>query len=90
MRKENSEKLSEHVAEREQVQKTDWMREAFILQILLDVRLQRLDVRQDVAVRDNDSLGLGGCSRGEYDFKGVTWLQIGRCIGTGRMLGKDL
>ena len=71
LRQEDAEKLSEDVAERQQVQKAQRMEDALVAKVLADLALQRLEVGQDVAVRDDDAARLGRGARGEDDLHDV-------------------
>ena len=71
LRQKDAEELSEDVAERQQVEKAQRMKDALVLQILADLALQRLQVGQDVAVRDDDAARLGRRAGGEDDLHDV-------------------
>ena len=60
LRKKNPQKLPEDVAQRQQVQKANRVDEAFVLEILLNLRLQRCHVRENIAMRDDNALGIRG------------------------------
>ena len=59
------------MAQRKQIKKADGMHAALIFQIALDLLFQRGDVRQDVAVGDDDAFRFGGGAGGEHDFQCV-------------------
>ena len=68
-RKKNSEELTEDVAERQQVEKAQRMKEAFVLEILRNLGGDGSEIAGHVGVGENDSLGLGGGAGGEDDFQ---------------------
>ena len=63
-------RLPEHVAERQQIQKAERIKRRAPLPILQDFFFDGDDVREDVAMRDDDALRLGRRARGEDDFGG--------------------
>src|SRR5580700_95259 len=69
--KEDSQKLSEDMTERQQIQETNWMHPSFILEIFSDLDFQRRNICADIAMRDDDSLWLSSGAGGEYDFQRV-------------------
>ena len=77
-RKKHPKELSEHMAQRQQVQKPHRMHPAFVLQILPNLSFQRRRVRQDIAVSDHDSLRLGCRSRRENNFQRIAFAQRGQ------------
>ena len=70
-RHERRHRLAEHVAERQQVQEADRLERPRVLPVLRDLALDRDDVREDVAVRDDDALRLGGRAGREDDLGDV-------------------
>src|ERR1700734_3674556 len=74
---EDSQKLSEDVTERQQIQEADRMKPAFVLQIFLNFQFQRRNVGENIAVRDHNSLWLGGGAGSEDDFERVGRLDTG-------------
>ena len=67
-RNERRHRLPEHVTQRKQIQEPDRRERPHVLEIFADLALDRHDVGQDVAMRDDDALRLGGRARGEQDF----------------------
>ena len=59
LRQEDTQELSEDMAERQQIEKAQRMKDALVLQILADLALQRLQVGEDVAVSDDHAARLG-------------------------------
>ena len=70
-RDERRHRLAEHVAERQQVQEAQRKERRAPLAVLEHLALDRDDVRQHVAVGDDDALRLGGRARGEDDLGDV-------------------
>ncbi len=70
-RDEGRHRLAEHVAERQQVQEAQREERRAPLAVLQDLAFDRHDVRQHVAVGDDDALGLGGRARREDDLGDV-------------------
>ena len=70
-RDERRHRLAEHVAERQQVQEAQREERPAPLAVLQDLAFDRHDVRQHVAVGDDDALGLGGRAGGEDDLGDV-------------------
>ena len=70
-RDERRHRLAEHVAERQQVQEAEREERRAPLPVLQHLALDRDDVREDVAVRDDDALRLGGRARREDDLGDV-------------------
>ena len=62
LRQQDTEKLSEDVAQRQQIQKTERMEDALVLQVLANLALQRLKIGEDVPMGDDDATRLGRCS----------------------------
>src|SRR5271166_1453580 len=71
LRQENSEELPEDVAQRQQVEKTQGMEDALVSQVRADPALQRLQVGEDVPVRNDHTARLSGGARGEDDLHDV-------------------
>ena len=70
-RHERGHGLSEHVAERQQVQEADGKERFAVRRVFAHLAFHRDDVGEDVAVRQHHTLGLGCCARGEDDFDRV-------------------
>src|SRR5256885_17144894 len=64
----HAEELPENVAERQQIQKAQWVYESCVFEIRTDLRLKRRDVAEHVAMRDHHTLGLSGGARGKNDL----------------------
>src|ERR1017187_6464733 len=71
LRQKDSQELSEHVTQGQQVQKPQRMKDAFILQVLANLPLQRFQVGENVAMSDDHASRLGGGSGSEYDLHDV-------------------
>src|SRR6185369_7255022 len=56
LRQKHSEELPENMAQRKEVQKTNGMDEALVLQIFLDLCFKRSDIAENIAVRDHHAL----------------------------------
>ena len=84
--KKNSEELAEDVAQRQQVQKPNWMHEPLVLQIFSDFGFDRDEVADHVGVGEHDSLGLGRGAGGEDDFEWVGGLNLRGTKAFGSML----
>src|SRR5580692_4987954 len=85
LRKEDAKKLPEDVAERQQIQEADGMNPSFVLEIFLNLQFQWRNIGENVAVRDYDSLGLGGGAGSEDDFQRVGRFDLGGRISRGRV-----
>src|ERR1700735_3066793 len=70
-RDEDSQHLAEDVAQRKQIQKAQWMKDALVAKIFLDFALDWFDVGKDVAVRDHHAAGLRRRTGSENDFQRV-------------------
>ncbi len=70
-RDEGRHRLAEHVAQRQQVEEPDGRKRPRVLPVLHDLVLDRHDVGQDVAMRDDHAFRLGGGSRREDDLRRV-------------------
>ncbi len=70
-RQEHTQELAKHMAQRQQIQKPQRMHPALVLQIALHLALQRRDVCQNIAVRDDHALGIGGRPRGKHNLQDV-------------------
>ena len=81
-RNEGRHRLAEHVAERQEVQKANRRKWPAPLAVLHDFAFDRNDVRQDVAVGDDDAFGLGGRAGREDDLRHIVARQ--RNIGHAR------
>jgi hypothetical protein len=77
---EESEELSEDVAERQQVEKAERVEDALVLEVWHDLALEGFEVREDVLVGDDDALGFGCSSGGEDDLHGISALESGGCV----------
>src|SRR6185369_536376 len=64
-------RLAKHVAEWQQIQKANRVKRPRVLLVLLDLAIHGLDVREDVAMADDDAFGLGGRPRREDDLNDV-------------------
>jgi hypothetical protein len=85
LRQKDSQKLSKDVAERQQVQETDRVHPAFVLKIFPNLHFQRCNVRENIAMRNYNSLGLGRRTRSEDDLQRVRGFDLGGLIGGRRM-----
>ena len=85
LRKEDAKKLAEDVAERQQIQEPDWVYPSFVFKIFPHLQFERRNVRENVAMRDHDSLGLGGGAGSEDDFQCVCGGDSGGGISRGRV-----
>ncbi len=63
LRQKHSQKLSEDMAQRQQVQKAHRMHQAFVLEISLNFRFERRDIAENIAVGNYHAFGFGGRSR---------------------------
>ncbi len=77
--------LSEQVAERQQIQEADGRERAHVFAVFFDALVDRLQVREDVAMRDGDAFRVAGGAGGEEDLGHV----VGRGGGEGRRRGLD-
>ncbi len=68
---EGGHRLAEHVAERQEVQKANRRKWPAPLAVLHDFAFDRHDVREDVAVGDDDAFGLGRRAGREDDLRHV-------------------
>ena len=57
------------------------MNQSLVLEIFRDLRLEGLEVGENVAVRDDHAFGLGGATRSEYDLNHVAALKRRRSVG---------
>src|ERR1700739_2833576 len=71
------------MTERKKVQKPYGMEGLFVLEILLDFAFQRLDVCQNISMRNHDAAGLRGCAGCEDDLQSVV-----ACQGRRRIRGR--
>ena len=71
LRQEDAEEFAEYMAERQEVQEAQGMKDALVAQILADLALQRLQVGQDVAVRNDHAARLRRGARGEDNLDDV-------------------
>src|SRR5580658_10030130 len=85
LRKEDAKKLAEDMAERQQIQETDWVYPSFVFKIFPDLQFERRNIGENVAVRNYDSLGLGGGAGSEDDFQRVRGFDLGGGISYGRV-----
>ena len=76
LRHEDAHELAEDMAERQQVEEADRVEGPFPLAVLVDLALKRAEVRQQVAVRDDDALRLGGRPRREDDLGDVVFANV--------------
>ncbi len=71
LRQKDSEKLSKDMAQWQQVQETQRMKDALVAKVLADLALQRLEVGQNVAMGDDYTARLGSRARGKDDLHDV-------------------
>src|SRR5213594_2908335 len=90
LRDKNSEELAENVAQGEQVEKPDGMEDAFVLEILVYLRLERLDVGENVAMGNGDALGFGRSAGCEDNLHQVVAHQVRVATGLRRMTRNGL
>jgi hypothetical protein len=77
--------LPEHVAERQQVEKTDGRERPLVAKIFLHFAFHRNDVGENIAVRNDYALGLGGGAGGENDLGGLISRDRNRLSGRRRV-----
>src|ERR1035437_1068825 len=77
LRQEDSEELPKDVAERQQIQETQRMKNALVAEVFPDLALQRLEVGQDVAMRNDHTARLGSRTGREDDLYDVV-SRVGR------------
>ena len=70
-RNQQGQRLSEQMAQRQEIQNAKRQKRPGILSILRHFARDRLEIRQQIAVRDDDALRLGGGPRGEDDFRDI-------------------
>ena len=80
-RHERPHRLSEHVAERQQIEEADRQKRPGPLPVLRDLPLDRHDVGEDVPVGDDDALGVGGGAGREDDLRRIVRRQIRDQVG---------
>src|SRR5205823_9737763 len=73
LRHEDAHELAEDMTEWQQVEKADRMKGPLPLAVLVDLALKRAEVRQQIAMRDDDALRLGSRPRREDDFGNVVF-----------------
>jgi len=71
LRKKNSEKLAEDVAERKEVEKAQGVKEAFPAAVTVDFSFECFEVGEEVAVGEDDAAGFGRGAGGEDNFDGI-------------------
>src|ERR1700690_1028542 len=71
LRKKYSQQLPEDVAQRKQIQKTQWVKKAFVAPVTVDLLFNWLEIREKVSVRQHHSARLRRCSRCEDNFNGI-------------------
>ena len=87
----HSQKLSEDMAQRQEVKKTQRVYEAFVFQIRRDLRLEWRDIAENIAVGDHHTFWFSGGARGKNnlhcvfgaDFFGIERLRrpgLERCL----------
>src|SRR5437867_3285543 len=59
------------MTERKQVQKSHWVNNAFVFEVLLNLRFERVDVGEQVSMREAHAFWLGGSARSENDLGSV-------------------
>ena len=70
-RNEDPEELAEDVAQRKQIHEAQGMKETLVFQIGLNSALERLEIRENVAVREDHAAGLGGRTGSEHNLGDV-------------------
>src|SRR5713101_8917825 len=68
LRHEDTHELPEYVTERKQVQKSYWVNNAFVFEVLLNLRFERVDVGEHVSMGEAHAFRLGGSARSENDL----------------------
>jgi len=76
----DSHELAEDMAERNQIEKPERVDEPFPFEIGLYGGLERLEIRKDISVRDDDALWLGRRPGGENDLRDGLTIQWRRRI----------
>src|SRR5205085_8371295 len=71
LRNKDSHHLPENVAERQSTDDLYWTDEKFPSNVLIDLAFDRFKIGEDIFMRQNHALGLGGSSRGENDLNRV-------------------
>ena len=56
------------MAQRQKIEEAERVKDAFVAQILLDLAFNRLQIREDVAMRDDHTLRFAGGTRREDDL----------------------
>jgi hypothetical protein len=90
LRDEDTEELPEDMTQRQQVQEADRMNHSFVLQIFLNLALERLEVRQDVAMRNHHAFGFRRRSGSKNDLDRVVTPELGFGIGRSGILNRAL
>ena len=70
-RDECGHRLSEQMAQRQQIQKPDGRERAHVFPIFLDAFVDRFQVREDVAMRDGDAFRVASRAGSEQNFREV-------------------
>src|SRR5205085_4281800 len=73
LRHEDAHELAEDMTERQQIEKANRVKRSLPLTILVNLALKRTEVRQQIALRDDDAFRLGGRPRCEDDFGDVVF-----------------
>src|SRR4029077_20843659 len=71
LREKDPQQLAEHVAQWQEIEKTQRMKNAFITAVARDVSFDWLEVGQKVSVREDHSARLGRGPRSEDDLNGA-------------------
>src|SRR5215469_5010554 len=82
------------MAERKQVQKSHGVKRFFVMQILLDFVLERLDIGENISVREHDAAwfrrGTGGINNLEGVAAGKSRRRVRRSITAGEVFGRSV
>ena len=73
------------MAQGKQIQEANGVKDALVFDVLRDLRLEWRQIRQYVAVSEDDSTRLGSCARGKDDLSDVIATDPRGLIGCGRM-----
>ena len=71
LREENSEKLAEDVAQRQEIEKAQRMKDAFVAAVAREFFFDRSKIREKIAVREDDAARLRRGAGREDDFDWV-------------------
>src|SRR5205085_771439 len=81
----HSHELTEDVAQRHKIEKAKGMKEALPLKVWLHTRFERLQIREDVAVGNNHTLGIGCRPRREDNLRDRSTVERRARVLLGRM-----